>query len=77
MLLSFGEISEKRQDLETVTACYLMLTFVIAFPVLYHTINTRCDVILLDTSGRHQQEESLFEEMKEIDAVVGATNTYF
>eukprot|EP01084_Bolivina_argentea_P196447 336727_1 len=35
------------------------------------------DIILLDTSGRHRQEESLFEEMKEIDAVVQPDNIVF
>mmetsp|Transcript_25220 Transcript_25220/g.35549 ORF Transcript_25220/g.35549 Transcript_25220/m.35549 type:complete len:579 (-) Transcript_25220:190-1926(-) len=35
------------------------------------------EVIIVDTSGRHRQEESLFEEMQEISAAVNPHNTVF
>lgn len=35
------------------------------------------EVIIVDTSGRHRQEESLFEEMQEIAAAVQPDNTVF
>lgn len=35
------------------------------------------EVIIVDTSGRHRQEEALFEEMQEISAAVHPDNTVF
>eukprot|EP00581_Thalassiosira_minuscula_P010568 CAMPEP_0183713174 /NCGR_PEP_ID=MMETSP0737-20130205/8105_1 /TAXON_ID=385413 /ORGANISM="Thalassiosira miniscula, Strain CCMP1093" /LENGTH=446 /DNA_ID=CAMNT_0025941925 /DNA_START=97 /DNA_END=1434 /DNA_ORIENTATION=+ len=35
------------------------------------------EVIIVDTSGRHRQEEALFEEMQEINAAVSPDNTIF
>lgn len=35
------------------------------------------EVIIVDTSGRHRQEEALFEEMQEISAAVQPNNTIF
>ncbi|KAL9185173.1 hypothetical protein ACHAXT_002950 [Thalassiosira profunda] len=35
------------------------------------------EVIIVDTSGRHRQEEALFEEMQEISAAVQPDNTIF
>ena len=35
------------------------------------------EVIIVDTSGRHRQEEGLFEEMQEISAAVNPSNTIF
>ncbi|KAL3789559.1 hypothetical protein ACHAW5_007910 [Stephanodiscus triporus] len=35
------------------------------------------EVIVVDTSGRHRQEEALFEEMQEISAAVEPDNTVF
>jgi signal recognition particle subunit SRP54 len=37
----------------------------------------KSDLIIVDTSGRHKQEESLFEEMREIADVVDPTMTIF
>lgn len=34
-----------------------------------------CQVIIVDTSGRHKQEEALFDEMKEIQEAVQPDNT--
>ena len=38
-------------------------------------IKDRYEVIIVDTSGRHKQEEALFEEMQEISAAVQPDNT--
>lgn len=38
-------------------------------------IKDRYEVIIVDTSGRHKQEDSLFEEMQEISAAVRPDNT--
>ncbi|CAI2175478.1 17557_t:CDS:2 [Funneliformis geosporum] len=35
------------------------------------------EIIIVDTSGRHKQEVELFEEMKQISAVVNPNNTIF
>lgn len=35
------------------------------------------EIIIVDTSGRHRQEETLFEEMQEISAAVRPDNTIF
>lgn len=35
------------------------------------------EVIIVDTSGRHRQEEALFDEMQEISAAVSPDNTIF
>ncbi|RIB13483.1 SRP54-type protein [Gigaspora rosea] len=35
------------------------------------------EIIIVDTSGRHKQETELFEEMKQISAVVNPDNTIF
>ena len=35
------------------------------------------EIIIVDTSGRHKQEVELFEEMKQISAVVNPDNTIF
>ncbi|CAG8573808.1 5025_t:CDS:10 [Paraglomus brasilianum] len=35
------------------------------------------EIIIVDTSGRHKQEAELFEEMKQISAVVNPDNTIF
>lgn len=35
------------------------------------------DLIIVDTSGRHKQEESLFEEMRMVDAAVSPDLTIF
>jgi signal recognition particle subunit SRP54 len=35
------------------------------------------EVIIVDTSGRHRQEEALFDEMQEISAAVAPDNTVF
>ena len=37
----------------------------------------RFEVVIVDTSGRHKQEEALFDEMKEIAYVVEPSNTIF
>jgi len=36
-----------------------------------------CDIIIVDTSGRHKQEEALFEEMSQIQQVVNPDNIIF
>eukprot|EP01119_Soliformovum_irregulare_P017388 TRINITY_DN5160_c0_g1_i1.p1 TRINITY_DN5160_c0_g1~~TRINITY_DN5160_c0_g1_i1.p1 ORF type:complete len:484 (+),score=148.17 TRINITY_DN5160_c0_g1_i1:53-1504(+) len=36
-----------------------------------------CDIIIVDTSGRHKQEEALFEEMSQIQQVVKPDNIIF
>lgn len=40
-------------------------------------VNDGYEVIIVDTSGRHRQEEGLFEEMQEISAAVRPDNTIF
>mmetsp|Transcript_17429 Transcript_17429/g.36323 ORF Transcript_17429/g.36323 Transcript_17429/m.36323 type:complete len:577 (-) Transcript_17429:164-1894(-) len=40
-------------------------------------VNDGYEVIIVDTSGRHRQEEGLFEEMQEIAAAVRPDNTIF
>lgn len=37
----------------------------------------KCDLIIVDTSGRHKQEASLFEEMQEVAATVNPGLTVF
>jgi signal recognition particle subunit SRP54 len=39
--------------------------------------NSKYEVIIVDTSGRHKQEAALFEEMQEIAAAVKPDNTIF
>ena len=39
--------------------------------------NENCDLIIVDTSGRHKQEASLFEEMRQVaEATVLSSPTY-
>ena len=37
----------------------------------------KCDLIIVDTSGRHKQEAALFEEMQQVAAVVDPNLTIF
>ena len=36
----------------------------------------KCDLIIVDTSGRHKQEEALFEEMKQAAPALLSLLTY-
>ena len=40
-------------------------------------VQDKYEVIIVDTSGRHRQEEALFDEMQEISAAVQPDNTIF
>eukprot|EP01117_Protostelium_nocturnum_P003759 TRINITY_DN15029_c0_g1_i1.p1 TRINITY_DN15029_c0_g1~~TRINITY_DN15029_c0_g1_i1.p1 ORF type:complete len:507 (+),score=140.90 TRINITY_DN15029_c0_g1_i1:58-1521(+) len=42
-----------------------------------HFKNLNCDMIFVDTSGRHSQEEGLFKEMLEISEAVNPNNIIF